>query len=607
MEKTILQKRLPHLLTSVFFMALLAVPLVVQQRAKTSTDKTPINSAPSSQDNKAALSRYGFSLREVAVESGLKFQHEAPTLDAKLEPIMPQVASMGASVAVADFDRDGWDDLYVCSSGETAANRLFRNLRNGKFEDVAPQMGVANVNSLESGVSMGAVWGDCNNDGFEDLLIYKWGEPQLWLNRAGKGFTRAQNTGLPAWMNANTAIWLDYDGDGKLDLFLGGYYSEKLNLWRLSSTRIMPESFEYAQNGGRKYLMRGLGNGRFEDVTEQTGLKSSRWALAASAADVNGDGYPDLFVANDYGVAELWENQGGKRFRDIGGPSGVGAAPKSGMNVAWGDVFNAGQLAAYVTNISEEGVLLQGNNLWVPRGKSEDGAPRFVNMARETGVELGGWSFGAQFGDLNNDGHLDLYLTNGFVSASKESYWYDYSKVAGGNTEIISDAANWPAMKGRSLSGFQPKRVWMSDGAGRFNEVAQNVGATDRYDGRAVALGDFGNRGVLDVVVANQRGPLLFYRNTVKPQNGWVEFDLRGTKSNASAIGAQITLFWSGNQQKQEVSGGAGFCAQNSRRLHFGVGPSAKIERAVVRWPSGKVQTLSAPQSNQIHLIKEPQ
>ena len=605
MDKTTLQKRLPHLLAGGFLVALLATPLILQRRAHTSSGGEG-KAAPS-----AALARYGFALQEVAAQAGLGVTHQAPTLDPKLNAIMPQVASMGASVAVADFDRDGWDDLYVCSSGEHAPNHLFRNLHNGKFQDVAQQMGVASINSPESGVSMGAVWGDCDNDGFEDLLIYKWGRPELWLNKGGKKFVRAQNSGLPAWMNANSAVWLDFDGDGKLDLFLGGYYSEKLNLWHLASTRIMPESFEYAQNGGRKYLMRNLGGGHFQDVTAQMGLTSRRWALAACAADVSGSGHPDLFVANDYGVAELWQNQGGKKFRDVGPASGVGAAPKSGMNVAWGDAFNSGQLCAYVTNISEEGVLLQGNNLWVPRGKGEDGSPRYVNMARESGVELGGWSFGAQFGDLNNDGHLDLYLTNGYISASKESYWYDYSKVAGGNSEIIGDAANWPPMKGRSLSGFQAKRVWLSDGAGRFNEVAQSVGATDRFDGRAVALGDFENKGALDVVVANQRGPLLFYRNTVSPRNGWVEFDLRGSKSNASAIGAQLTLFWSGSggaqQQKQEVAGGSGFCAQNSRRLHFGLGPGPRIERAVVRWPSGREQTLSAPQPNQTHVLKEPQ
>ena len=153
---------------------------------------------------------------------------------------------------------------------------------------------------------------------------------------------------------------------------------------------------------------------------------------------------------------------------------------------------------------------------------------------------MGGWSLGAQFGDLNNDGTLDLYLTNGYVSADRnKSYWYDFSKVAGGNSTIIGDAANWPAMDGRSLSGYQQKRVWLNDGAGKFNDVAQAVGVTDTYDGRSVALADLWNRGVLDVVVANQRGPLLIYKNTVAPENKWIDFELEGTASNRSAIGAR--------------------------------------------------------------------
>ena len=155
--------------------------------------------------------------------------------------------------------------------------------------------------------------------------------------------------------------------------------------------------------------------------------------------------------------------------------------------------------------------------------------PTYENLARSMGVDLGGWSFGAQFGDLNNDGFLDLYLVNGYVSASRaESYWYDYSKVAGGHEVVISDAKNWPAMGTRSLAGFQQKKVWINDGAGRFIDVAQMVGATDRYDGRSVALGDFSGQGTLDVVVANQRGPLLFYRNDVAPGRKWIAFALEG-------------------------------------------------------------------------------
>ena len=145
------------------------------------------------------------------------------------------------------------------------------------------------------------------------------------------------------------------------------------------------------------------------------------------------------------------------------------------------------------------------------------------------GVDLGGWSFGAQFGDLDNDGHLDLYLANGYVSASKAAnYWYDYSKVAGGHELVISDAKNWPAMGDRSLAGYQQKRVWRNDGAGHFVDVAQMVGASDHHDGRAVALADLGDRGALDVLVANQRGPLLLYRNQVAPGRDWIAFDLEG-------------------------------------------------------------------------------
>jgi len=232
------------------------------------------------------------------------------------------------------------------------------------------------------------------------------------------------------------------------------------------------------------------------------------------------------------------------------------------------------------------------------------------------GVDLGGWSFGAQFADLNNDGFLDLYLVNGYVSASRsESYWYDFSRIAGGNQLVISDARNWPAMGDRSLGGYQQKKVWMSDGAGRFLDVSQMVGVTDRYDGRSVAIADLSNRGALDVVVANQRGPLLLYRNDVAPGRGWIDFDLEGGCrsgapaggcTNRSAIGARVTLFWNGQQQVQEVSGGSGFCAQNQRRLHFGLGSGATIERAVVRWPSGKTQELSRPEPNRVHAIKEP-
>ena len=585
----------------VLLAAELATPLLIKRYRAAHADR-PADAA-------TALARYGFHLDEVAKSSGIDFVHQAPTLDVKLSHIMEQVASMGAAVSIVDYDRDGWDDIYVVNSKEGSHNALYRNLGNGMFRDVAPEVGLADVNQPGTGVSMGAVWGDYDNDGYEDVFLYKWGKPELYHNDGGKHFTRVTGqAGLPAWANCNAALWLDYDNDGKLDLFLAGYYPETVDLWHLKNTKMMPDSFEYATNGGRKYLLHNLGGGRFEEVSAKMGISSRRWTLAAVAADLRGTGYPDLFLSNDYGVSELYLNEGGRHFREAGKESGVGYAPKSGMNAAVGDIFDNGQQAIYVSNISEEGVLVQGNNLWVPKPGASLQNIVYENMANAMGVELGGWSFGAQFGDLNNDGFLDLYLTNGNVSLDQNrSYWYDYSKVAGGNASIIEDAANWPPLDGRSLAGYQHKHVWVNDGAGQFQEVAQMVGVRDVYDGRSVAMADFGNNGALDVVVASQRAPVLLYRNTVAPGRHWVEFSFEGRRSNRSAIGAQVTVFWNGHQQLQEVSGGSGFCAQNQRRLHFGLGASAHIDRVEIRWPSGTRQTIAAPAADQIHKIEEPE
>ena len=593
-------RKVARIILVIVFVCLLAMPLLMRRIA---ARRERVNN---SVDASVALSRYGFHLEEVAKTSGINFTHQAPTLDHRLDHIMPEVASMGAAVSVVDFNRDGWPDLYVTNSGEGSKNALFKNNGDGSFTDVAADLGIADLNQPGTGVSMGSVWGDYDNDGYEDLFLYKWGKPELFHNDGGKKFTRvSEKAGLPAWVNANTAVWFDYDRDGKLDLFLGGYYAEDVDLWHLKNTRMMPESFEYAKNGGRKYLFHNLGDGTFEEVSQKLGIDTRRWALAATVADLRGTGHPDLFIANDYGISELYFNDG-KQFHEVGKQTGVGFSPKSGMSASVGDVLNEGRYSIYVSNISEEGILLQGNNLWVPREVPYGDTVQYENMARAMDVEIGGWSFGAQFGDLNNDGTLDLYLVNGYVSLDRnQNYWYDFSKIAGGNSTIISDAAQWPAMDGRSLSGYQQKRVWINDGAGKFVNVAQAVGASDVFDGRSVALVDLWNRGVLDVVVANQRGPLLVYKNNVNPENKWIGFELEGTASNRSAIGAEVRLFWDGRQQVQEVSGGSGFCAQNQRRLHFGVGKNPHVEKAEIRWPSGKVETIEKPAVGQVYKIKE--
>ena len=559
------------------------------------------------------LARYGFVLQEVAHQSGIDFTHHAPTLDPALAPIMPQVASMGASVTVADFDKDGWPDIYVTDSAEGGQNHLYHNNHDGTFTDVAAKMGLADLNRPGTGVCMGAVWGDYDNDGYPDLLVYKWGRPELFHNDGGKGFTRVtESAGLPAWVNANSATWVDYDNDGKLDLLICGYYPDGVDLWHLKNTRMMPDSFEFANNGGHKYLLHNLGSGKFEDVTQKMGMGADqRWTLAVGTADLRGTGFQDIVLANDYGAAEIYANDGGKGFREIGNSANVGYQAKSGMSLSFGDIQNSGQFALYITNISAPGNLVQGNNLWVPSGQSQ--SLHYDNLAGEDGVEMGGWSFGAQFGDLNNDGTLDLFLTNGYISASREKdYWYDYSRISGGNGGIIADAKNWPPIKDMSLSGYERKHVWMNDGYGKFKDVAGAVGATDTHDGRAVAEADLWNTGALDVLVATQRGPLLLYKNTVAPNRHWAEFELIGTRANRDAVGASLRLYWKGADglevsRLQQVAAASGFCAQNDHRLHFGLGKNPTIEKAVIRWPDGRpAQTILAPQIDKLRVIQEP-
>src|ERR1700677_969365 len=253
---------------AILFVGMLAAPLAIRQVSARQEE------AQAKLDEGPAIALYGFHLQEVSQQAGVNFIHQAPTLDAKLEGIMPEDASMGASVSIVDFDRDGGPDLYVTNSATGSQNHLYRNMHDGTFRDVAAQMGVADVNQAGTGVSMGAVWGDYDNDGYEDLFLIKWGKPELFHNDHGHGFRRVtDDAGLPPWINANTAVWLDYDGDGLLDLFVGGYYSEDIDLWHLTTTRIMPDSFEYAKNGGRKYLFHNLGHGRFEEVSEKAGSK----------------------------------------------------------------------------------------------------------------------------------------------------------------------------------------------------------------------------------------------------------------------------------------------------------------------------------------------
>lgn len=569
-----------------------------------------------------ALQRYGFVLSEEAAARGLRFTHHAPRLDPAIRNVEPHVAGMGAAVSVADADGDGLADLYLTNSDFGRPNALFLQQADGDFIDAAAQAGVADLNREGEGVSMGAIWADVDNDGDEDLFVHKWGYSQLLRNeRVPSGELRfsdvTQAAGLRRWMNSNGATWIDYDRDGLVDLYVAGYFPERFDLWHLQGeTRIMHDSFEFATNGGHNVLWRNLGPGpdglpRFEDVTARTGCDSTRWTLAVAAADFDGDGWLDLYLANDYGPEEFFRNVGGQRFELAS--VGLSEDSKSGMSVALGDTRNAGAVDVYVTNISKAQYLFQGNNLRVNRLAEQAG---FENVAREGVLADCGWAWGAQFGDLNNDGWQDLVVTNGFISADREAdYWYDMSLVGGAAGAMVEDAARWPDIGDKSLSGYERSRVLLSQGGRRFVDVAGAVGCNDLYDGRAVALLDLGRDGALDLAVANQKGPLLLYRNQVDPARDWVAFELHGTASNRSALGASVTLEWSASDraggepaelvQTRVLDGGSGFCSQNERALHFGLGFGAVPRRAVVRWPSGHAQVVEAPAVRVRHVLTE--
>lgn len=550
----------------------------------------------------ADASHPGFALRDETRAAGITFVHHRPTFDAKIANVEPHVAALGAAVSVGDFDGDGWPDLYFTNSRFGAPNALYRNKHDGTFEDVAATAGLADLNRPGEGVSMGSVWGDFDNDGREDLLVYRYGYLALYRNVDGTHFQDVtEAAGLHRWVNSNGAVWLDYDRDGLLDLYVTAYFRSDVDLWHLSTTRIMHNSFEFATNGGKNLLFHNLGGGKFEDVTDRMGVGGNRWTLAAASADFNGDGWPDIYVANDYGPEELYLNDHGKRF--VLTTAGLESESKSGMSVALGDAFNRGRLDAFVTNISERGYLFQNNNL---RVNQMTDAHRFRNVA-EGAIADAGWAWGAQFGDLNNDGANELFVANGFISADRgKSYWYAMSKIAGANGRLFEDAASWPAFGDASLSGYERSRVYINRGVAGWIDVAQTVGATDEYDGRAVALADLSNRGALDVVVANQNQPALLYRDYPDSSNHWIAFNLVGTRSNRSAIGAEVVIEAGDLTQRRVVDGGSGFASQNDRRLHFGLGHHEWVDRVVIHWPSGLTQYLERPPINQFVTVTEP-
>jgi hypothetical protein len=516
---------------------------------------------------------------DVTQKAGVNVKHTNRSFDNPYAKIMAGYTALGASVAVADYDGDGYEDVFTTDSKLGGKNHLFHNNHNFTFTDVGDAAGVANGND-EQNATADSLWFDYNNDGRPDLFVVRFGANQLFENLGnGKFKDVTKQAGLVRYSNAITAIAFDYDRDGNLDLFVGSYF-QPINIFHPDSPRFFPESFETANNGGGVTVFHNNGNGTFTDVTEKVGLKSSGWTLDLGHADADNDGFDDLYVANDFGTDRFYHNKGDGTFEDIT-EKAIGFDSKKGMNVDWGDYDNDGFLDIYVTNITDD-YMREGNFLW-----HNNGNLTFSDVSRETATYETGWGWGSKFFDYDNDGWLDLYVMNGWVSAGKESYVPDIFEMVTKPGIDFADARNWPPMGNKSLSGYEKKRLFHNEHGTIFRDEAKRHGMDSVRDGRGIAIADFDNDGRLDVFTANANGEPYLYHNVMPAGRHWVQFALEGRKSNRTAVGAQVRLKAAGQTRLQFISGGNSFGGQSTSRVHFGLGEIAKVDQIEVRWPNG--------------------
>jgi hypothetical protein len=512
----------------------------------------------------------GFSFRNTAREAGLT----AITVYGGTETNKYLLETTGCGVAVFDFDSDGWLDVFVVNgsvlegfpSGGAPTAHLYRNRHDGTFEDVTAASGLT-----QHGWGQAACAGDYDNDGHDDLFVTYWGQNRLFHNRGDRRFEDVtERAGLksskPRW-GAGCAF-LDYDRDGRLDLFAANYID-----FDLASTPV-PESGLCRYKGlpvacgppglpgGKNVLYHNSGGGRFEDVSERTGITraSGTYGLGVSTLDFNDDGWVDLYVANDSNPSALYLNNTDGTFRDIAVAAGCAYSqdgkPQAGMGVATGDYDRNGTVDLFKTNFAGDTSTLYAND---GKGSCED-----RTFAAGVGLNTRWLGWGVAFVDLDNDGWLDLFLVNGHV----------YPEVQRLQTE----------------AGYkQRKVVYRNLANGRFEDITERLGppVTTPAAGRGAAFADVDNDGDVDVVVNNVHAEPDLFRLDSQTGAHWTTLKLIGTRSNRSAIGARVRLFDGAGMQVQEVRGGGSYYSQNDLRVHFGLGRTAAVERVEVRWPNG--------------------
>jgi hypothetical protein len=548
---------------------------------------------------------------EIGAQAGARIPHHSRVFPFKNGDVLSLFPGGGAAVAVGDYDNDGYDDVFVTDSGLEQPNHLLHN--NGpdqhgriSFSDVTAAAGVAGGNDARSVVT-GALWFDYDNDGRVDLLVIRLGTPILYHNEGNGRFRDVTAASGLDRKPANTVavIAFDYDNDGNLDLLFGNY-QKAVDLFNMKDRHVLPNAIDHADNGGGVTLWRNLGNGTFADVTDKAGLgRITGWILAAGHADLDNDGWQDVYLAGDFGTDYLLLNNHNGTFRDVTAEA-IGFDGKHGMNVDVADYDHDGWLDVYVTNITDD-FMPEGNMLWHNNGLDARGRLTFTDVARETGTAVTLWGWAAKFADFDNDGWEDLMVANGMHTGGDVNYVPMLGKALSRPDFDFSDLDAWPDIGKTTWSGHQRKKLFRNAGNGTFQEVAALAGVDNELDGRGLGVADFDNDGLLDFFQTNRDQPSLLYHNRSAPAGNWIELKLAGTRSNRDAIGARVTLRAGGQRLIREVNCGNGFESQSSTRLHFGLGAATRIDELEIRWPSGLVETL-APEAvpvNRIYRVEE--